>query len=59
VFGDARVHFALNCAARSCPPLRAGAYTAARVSAQLDEQARRYLTPRARSPSTPRRAPCG
>ncbi len=43
VFRDARVHFALNCAARSCPPLRAGAYTAARVNPQLDEQARRYL----------------
>ncbi|MFO0625821.1 MAG: DUF547 domain-containing protein [Polyangiales bacterium] len=43
VFRDARVHFALNCAARSCPPLRAEAYTAARVNAQLDEQARRYL----------------
>lgn len=43
VFRDARVHFALNCAARSCPPLRAEAYVSARVNAQLDEQARRYL----------------
>ncbi len=43
VFHDARVHFALNCAARSCPPLRAGAYHADRVSAELDEQARRYF----------------
>lgn len=43
VFHDARVHFALNCAARSCPPLRAGAYRADRVSSQLDEQARRYF----------------
>lgn len=43
VFHDARVHFALNCAARSCPPLRAGAYRADRVSQQLDEQARRYF----------------
>jgi hypothetical protein len=43
VFHDARVHFALNCAARSCPPLRAGAYRADRVDAQLDEQAQRYF----------------
>lgn len=43
VFRDARVHFALNCAARSCPPLRAGIYTPQAVHAQLDEQTRRYL----------------
>ena len=43
VFHDARVHFALNCAARSCPPLRAGVYSAERVEAQLDEQVRRYF----------------
>ena len=34
---------ALNCAARSCPPLRPGAYTAAGVEAQLDAQARAYV----------------
>lgn len=43
VFHDARVHFALNCAARSCPPLRGEAYTASRVNQQLDDQTRRYL----------------
>lgn len=43
-FHDPRVHVALNCGARSCPPLRAGAYTAAAVDRQLDEQARRYVT---------------
>jgi hypothetical protein len=43
VFHDARVHFALNCAARSCPPLRASAYRPDRVDAQLDEQAQRYF----------------
>lgn len=48
VFRDPRVHMALNCAARSCPPLRAEAYEARRVSAQLDEQVRGYLaSPRA------------
>jgi hypothetical protein len=31
------------CAARSCPPLRSEPYVAARLSAQLDEQARLFL----------------
>ena len=43
VFHDARVHVALNCAARSCPPLRAEAYTAAGIDAQLAAQARAYV----------------
>ncbi len=43
VFRDARVHVALNCAARSCPPLRAGAYRAGRLGAALDEQATRWV----------------
>ncbi len=40
---DARIHFALVCAALGCPPLRGEAYTAARVHAQLDDQARLFL----------------
>jgi hypothetical protein len=35
---DPRVHFALMCGARSCPPIRA--YDAARLDAQLDQAAR-------------------
>ncbi len=42
-FNDARVHFAINCASVSCPPLREEPYVAARLGAQLDEAARRYL----------------
>ena len=42
-FNEPRIHFALNCASRSCPPLRAEPYSAARVEAQLDEQARAYV----------------
>jgi hypothetical protein len=42
-FKDARVHAALNCASEGCPPLRAEAYVAERLSAQLDEQARSWL----------------
>ncbi|HZN55975.1 MAG TPA: DUF547 domain-containing protein [Candidatus Polarisedimenticolaceae bacterium] len=37
---DPRIHFALNCAARSCPPIRREPYTADRLSAQLDEAVR-------------------
>ena len=42
-FGEPRIHFALNCASRSCPPLRAEPYTAAKLDAQLDEQGRAYV----------------
>ena len=40
-FQEPRVHFALVCAARGCPPLRAEAYVGARLEAQLADQARR------------------
>jgi Protein of unknown function, DUF547 len=42
-FGDARVHMAVNCASRSCPPLAAEPYAGADLDRQLDEAARRYL----------------
>jgi hypothetical protein len=42
-FHDARVHFAINCASVSCPPLREEPYVATRLDAQLDDAARRYL----------------
>lgn len=44
VFRDARIHFAINCAAKSCPPIRAEAFTGAQLDTQLDEQARHFLT---------------
>jgi hypothetical protein len=40
-FREPRIHFALVCAAVSCPPLRAEAYTAERLEKQLDDQALR------------------
>lgn len=43
VYKDARLHFALVCAAKSCPPLLNKAYTPAQVEAQLEAQARRTL----------------
>jgi len=42
-FHDARLHAAINCAARSCPPLRAEAFVAERLSEQLDQQMRAFL----------------
>ncbi|WP_457653143.1 DUF547 domain-containing protein [Rhodocaloribacter sp.] len=42
-FDEPRIHFALVCAARSCPKLRREAYTGARLDAQLDDQARDFL----------------
>lgn len=42
-FMDARVHFAINCASVSCPPLAAEAYRARTLDDQLDEAARSYL----------------
>lgn len=41
--GDPRIHAALVCAARSCPPLRREAYTRETVDAQLDENFRAWL----------------
>ncbi len=37
-FAEPRIHFALVCAAIGCPPLRAEAYTADRLEAQLADQ---------------------
>lgn len=42
-FHDPRIHFAINCAAQSCPPIRPEAYTGGRVDVQLNEQVRRFL----------------
>jgi hypothetical protein len=42
-FHEPRIHFALVCAAASCPPLRSEAYTGARLEAQLTDQARVFL----------------
>lgn len=38
-FPDPRIHFAVNCASVSCPPLRAEPYRAEVLEAQLDQQA--------------------
>ena len=40
---EPRIHFAIICASRSCPFLRSEAYSAARLDAQLDDQARQFV----------------
>jgi hypothetical protein len=45
---EPRIHFALVCAAMSCPPLRSEAYTGAKLDAQLDSQGRAFVPDPAR-----------
>lgn len=42
-YQDPRIHFVLVCAAKGCPPLRAGAFMPASVEQQLTEQTRLAL----------------
>jgi Protein of unknown function, DUF547 len=42
-FREPRIHFALVCAAVSCPLLRSEAYTGAKLDAQLESQARTFV----------------
>ncbi len=42
-FDDPRIHFALVCAAVSCPPLRREAYVGRRLNDQLNDQSKRFL----------------
>ena len=48
-YDDPRIHYAVNCAAIGCPMLREEAYVAARLDAQLDGQAARFLSDRTRN----------
>lgn len=42
-FKDPRIHFAVNCAAKSCPPLWNRAYTAENLDSALDARARAFI----------------
>lgn len=41
--GEPRIHFAIVCAAKGCPPLRHRAYTTAGLDEQLADNARRFF----------------
>jgi hypothetical protein len=42
-FKDPRVHFAINCASKGCPPLRPEAYEGNKLDQQLDDAARIFV----------------
>jgi hypothetical protein len=42
-FKDPRVHFAINCAAKSCPPLRSEPFTGSKLDRQLDAATRSFI----------------
>lgn len=42
-FKEPRIHFALNCAAKSCPPLLNKAWTAANLETNLDQRTRSFI----------------
>lgn len=42
-FKDPRIHFAVNCASRSCAPLPPWAFTGERLDEQLEERSRAFL----------------
>jgi hypothetical protein len=48
-YDDPRIHMAVNCASIGCPALRPEAYVGARLDAQLDDQALRFLSDRTRN----------
>ena len=42
-YGDARIHFAVNCAATSCPPLPNQAFTAGNLNSLLETRTRAFI----------------
>ncbi len=41
---DARIHFAINCASKGCPPLRNEAFSVTKLDAQLDEMSNFFVS---------------
>jgi len=48
-FEEPRIHFAINCASFSCPPLRGEAFVASKLDKQLDEMATQFINDDARN----------
>ncbi len=42
-FNDPRIHFAVNCAAKSCPPLLNAAYSSPNLESQLESQTKKFI----------------
>jgi hypothetical protein len=50
-FNEPRIHFALNCASRSCPPLQAQSFEGGKLDTQLEKLTRAFVnTDSANSP---------
>ena len=49
LFKDPRVHFAVNCASKSCPPLRAEPYQGSKLDRQLDEVTKAFINDSSRN----------
>jgi hypothetical protein len=52
-YDEPRIHFALVCAAISCPKLRNEAFEAARLESQLEDQARHFFNSQSRNQISP------
>ncbi len=48
-FTEPRIHFAVNCASVSCPRLRNEAFVGSKLDAQLDDQAKTFITDAAKN----------
>jgi len=44
LFKDARIHFAVNCAAKSCPPILNGAFFGKSLDEQLDAVTKKFIS---------------
>jgi hypothetical protein len=53
--GDPRIHFAINCGAKSCPKLLNEAYTAEKVSSQLTAATKKFLANEAHNSISPKK----
>lgn len=53
--GDPRIHFAINCGAKSCPKLLNQAYVAEKLSAQLTSVTKKFLANKAHNELSPKK----
>ena len=51
-YKDPRIHFAVNCAAKSCPPMNNTAFTEANINALLDSRTKNFINSSANEIST-------
>ncbi len=52
-FSEPRIHFAINCASVSCPPLLNEAFVASKIDAQLERVAKTFVNDKSRNKISP------